>query len=200
MRLPIAWSLVSNCIMLVKSPQSFLFCCLYFFLVFTLFYVCDFLVYWCIIEISTIVFVGIGYRFLKNRFSFFLIFFVIQRLSAFLLLVFFVLGWVYLFTFSFFLKLAMFPFHFWFVGLVQYFPNLVFFMIRTIFKIPRLYILLYYPSLFRLGMVVLGSLINLVAGGALMCRALELRFVLMCSSVSNNSWMLIAALSRVLIL
>ena len=134
---------------MVLLPHSFFFSLIYIILLYVLSYLTDFFYFWVLIEVSTLVFIGIRYSVFKNNFSFLLIFFIIQTISAFFLLIFFIYPYPTLMSFSMFLKLSIFPFHFWFLSLINYFPNFVLFISMTIYKIPPIFILRIFNIRFR---------------------------------------------------
>jgi hypothetical protein len=130
---------------------------------------------------------GVSYSIYKNNFSQLLIFFIIQTIAAFSLLVFFTTSFSLGFTFSFLLKISMFPFYFWYVDLVSMFPNFLFFFSSTVFKLPSILILFYFINIFCLKTLFVSSILTIVAGSALIVFTNDYRFLLLASSISNNS-------------
>lgn len=90
------------------------------------------------------------------------------------------------------LKLSMFPFHFWFLQLVRFFPNFIFFLSRTLFKLPSIFILGLFRECLSISIILGSSIITLLMGGVLMLFSIDLRFLMLCSSVANNSWLVVS--------
>lgn len=182
--------------MVFITPHSFVFFLVYLLLIFIIFCVDRFFLFWSLIEIRTLVFMGISYSFFKNNFSHLLTFFIVQTISAFSILIFYVLGLESAFTLALFLKLSMFPFHFWYLGLISFFPNLIIFISSTFYKIPSMLILYNYFYIFNYNMLRLSVLSTILVGALSMVYTNDLRFLLVRSSVSNNSWFVLSTMSR----
>lgn len=185
--------------MVFITPQSFLFFILY--LLFILFILCvdRFYIFWALLEMRTLVFIGLSYSLFKNNFSQLLTFFIIQTISAFSLLVFYVVGWDLAFTLAVLLKLSIFPFHFWYLNMVTFFPNIVLFISRTFFKIPSIILIYLFFSCLSLNLVFFSIVRTIFLGAFSMIFSNDLRFLLVSSSVANNSWFIISALASVLV-
>ena len=78
--------------MFFLTPQSFIFFSIYVLFIFLILCSDTFFIFWSLIEISTLVFMGMSYSLFKNNFSQLLTFFIIQTISAFSVLVFYVIG------------------------------------------------------------------------------------------------------------
>ena len=185
--------------MIFLTPHTFVFSVLYGMMLFVIFSVQDFFMFWVVIELSTLVFIGISYSCFKNHFSRLLMFFVIQAVSAFMLLIFFIKQSTFMFTLSFLIKMAMFPYHFWYFSLVPFFPNFVLIFSMTLFKIPSVYILRAFFNLLDLKLLFMSSLITVLVGGSIMIFSNDLRFILIGSSVANNSWFVLSQMTRTFI-
>lgn len=170
------------------SPQSFLFTLLYVFLLFIIFCTRNFFIFWIVIELRTLVFIGVCYSLFKNNFSSLLIFFIIQSLSAFSLILFYFIGSSLGFTLSLLLKLSMFPFIYWYLNLLPSFINFMFFFSRTFFKLPSIFIVANFYYLINYFIIFTSAIMTLVLGAIIIINSRDLRFVLICSSVVNNSW------------
>lgn len=170
------------------TPFSFFFSSLYVLLLFFMFSVSNFYFFWLLIEIRTLVFIGIGYSIYKNNFSQLLLFFIIQTIAAFTILVFYLINMPSVISIAFLLKLAMFPFYFWYFDLVYMFPNFLFFFSSTLFKVPSLILLLYFVESFYLNIIIISSVFTIISGSIMIMYANDFRFILLASSVANNSW------------
>lgn len=177
------------------TPQSFIFLRIYTIFIFLMLCSNTFFVFWSFMEIRTLVFIGIRYSLFKNNFSQLLTFFIIQTISAFSVLVFYVIDWSLAFTLSLILKLSMFPFHFWYLNLIPFFPNIVLFLSRTIFKVPSMLLLLFFYSSLRLNSLIISIVLTILVGALAMIFTNDLRFLLIASSVSNNSWFILSLIS-----
>lgn len=185
--------------MFFLTPQSFIFFSIYVLFIFLILCSDTFFIFWSLIEISTLVFMGMSYSLFKNNFSQLLTFFIIQTISAFSVLVFYVIGWNLAFTLSLILKLSMFPFHFWYLNLIPFFPNLVLFLSRTIFKIPSMLLLLFFYSSLDLYSLITSVVLTIFVGAIRIIFRNDLRFLLIASSVANNSWFILSMLASVLL-
>lgn len=176
--------------MFFLSPQSFIFSIFYLLLLFAMFCTRNFFVFWVVIELRTLVFIGISYTAFKNNFSSLLLFFIIQSLSAFSLILFYFIDSNTGFTLSLILKLAMFPFFYWYVNLIPRFNNFMFFLSRTVFKLPSVFIIINFYYSVNMLLLFFSAVLTVILGAVIIINSRDLRFVLICSSVVNNSWFL----------
>lgn len=183
--------------MFFLTPQSFIFFSIYVMFIFLMLCSDTFFLFWSLIEIRTLVFMGIRYSLFKNNFSQLLTFFIIQTISAFSVLVFYVIGWNIAFTLSLILKLSMFPFHFWYLNLIPFFPNIVLFLSRTVFKVPSMLLLLFFYSNLDLVPLIISIVLTIFVGAMAIIFRNDLRFILIASSVANNSWFILSILAGV---
>lgn len=182
--------------MFFLSRYSFFFTCVYFTFVYLIFCLDRFFIFWRVIELRTLVFMGICYSSFKNNFSSLLVFFIIQTISALILLTFFLVSRPFGFTFSILLKLSIFPFYFWYINLLLSFPNTILFFSRTFFKLPSVLILNYFFWIVNLKIITISALLTVLFGAVTMLNTMELRVILTASSVVNNSWFFFAQRCR----
>jgi len=154
-----------------------------------------FFVFWSVIELRTLVFIGISYSSFKNNFSSLLLFFIVQAIAAFSLLVFYCSSHCIGFTLAFLLKLSIFPFYFWYLNIVYSFPNFILFFSSTFFKLPPLILLITFFTLFNLYLLLFAVVFTLLTGGLVIVFSNDLRFIILGSSVANNSWFIVSQLS-----
>lgn len=183
--------------MVFITPQSFIFFIVYILFIFFIMCVDRFFIFWSLMEISTLIFIGIRYALFKNNFSQLLTFFIIQTVSAFSVLVFYIMGWDFAFTFSLLLKLSIFPFHFWYLNLIPHFPNLVLFISRTFFKIPSILIIYFFFDYLNISAFIISLVLTIFIGAISIVFSNDLRFLLIASSVANNSWFSLSIMSGV---
>ena len=160
-----------------------------------MFCVDSFYFFWVLMELRTLVFIGLSYSVFKNNFSSLLRFFIIQTISALLIFIFYCLGVNLGFTLSLVLKLSMFPFYFWYLNLVNYFPNFIFYFTRTFFKIPSILILEFFSLNVNLNVLLTRGVFTILVGGVLIVFRNDLRFIILASSVANNSWFILSQIA-----
>lgn len=173
------------------SPFSFFYLRLYFSLIFLLFCCSNFLFYWLIIEFITLLLVGFCFSIFVSRYSYLIMYFLIQSVSSFSLLLFYILDIHHLFCVFLLLKLSMFPFHRWYINVVYRFPSLPFFLVSTLHKIPSFLI----PSLFSISVrnfFYVSIPVTVLISSLFILSTSDLRFLLVSSSVGNNSWFILS--------
>jgi len=122
----------------------------------------------------------------------FMIFIVIQTLAALSLLVFYLVGVRSILSLALIIKLAMFPFYFWFVNVGGVFSSFYLFLCSTIFKVPSVGLFGAFILRFNLAVFFVSILLTLLIGGILMIGSNSIRFLIVGSSVGNNSWFLLS--------
>lgn len=175
------------------SPFSFLYLSLYFCFMFFLFCCDNFVIFWLIIEVITLLLIGICFSIFTNRYSYLIIYFLIQSISSFSLLILFLADFYYLFLIFFLLKLSMFPFHFWYINVAYRFSAFPLFLVSTFHKIPSFVIL----PLFRIpinSFFYLSLVVTIFISSFYMFSCSDLRILLVSSSVGNNSWFFLSSL------
>ena len=155
--------------------------------------------FWSVIELRTLIFIGLSYSTFKNSFSRLLIFFIIQSYSAFILLVFFCLNIAFGFTLSILLKLSIFPFYFWYLRVIPFFRNFIFLFSRTLFKIPSIYIMYNFSYILNYNFLFLSVLLTIFIGSLTIINRTDMRFILVSSSVVTNSWFVASQLVSLLL-
>ena len=115
----------------------------------------------------------------------------IQTLASFSMLVFYTLDFSYLFYFFLFFKLGIFPFISWYLNVLYRFPSFVLLLSRTLHKLPPLFLfLLVYNSTYS-SFILLSVLLSLIVGGFYMLNVLDLRYLIVVSSMANNGFLLL---------
>lgn len=185
--------------MFFLSPQMFLFFCIYLFFLSFMACVDSFFMFWSIIEFRTLVFIGLSYSAFKNSFSRLLIFFIIQSYSAFIILIFFCINFSFGFTFTILLKLSIFPFYFWYLSVIPLFSNFMFWFSSTFFKIPSIIILYNFFYILNYNVFFISRILTIFFGALAMLSSNDLRFILISSSVVNNSWFFFSQIVRLLV-
>jgi len=119
-------------------------------------------------------------------------YFFTQSLASFLLLLSYVFARPMWLTFAVVLKLGLFPFMLWFFHAVLSFPNSLFLLVATLHKLPVLLILLQFRLPLQFTFLWISFLLTLSLSGVMMVQRLDLRILLVASSVGNNAWLLLA--------
>ena len=185
--------------MFFLSPQMFLFFSIYLFFLLLIACVDSFFMFWSIIEFSTLIFIGLAYSSFKNSFSRLLVFFIIQSYSAFIILVFFCINFSFGFTFTILLKLSIFPFYFWYLSIIPFFPNFMLLFSRTFFKIPSIIIIYNFFYILNYNIFFVSRILTIFFGALAMIGRNDLRFILISSSVVNNSWFFFSQMVRLVV-
>lgn len=178
--------------MIFIIPQTFFFIIVYSLFVIFMFCVDSFFVFWSLIEIRTLVFIGISYSFFKNNFSSLIIFFIIQAVSAFSLLVFYCISSEFMFSLSLFLKLSIFPFFFWYINIAFCFPIFILYFSRTMFKVPAFCLVNTFYYIIDYNLVFFSIILTILVRAFVIIFSNDLRMLLVSSSVVNNSWFFIS--------
>ena len=84
----------------------------------------------------------------------------------------------------------MFPFFYWYVNLIPRFNNFMFFLSRTVFKLPSVFIIINFYYSVNMLLLFFSAVLTVILGAVIIINSRDLRFVLICSSVVNNSWFL----------
>jgi len=169
------------------TPFTFYFLAFYFLSLFSLFSISDFYVFWVVIELAMLFFIGFCYRTFTLGFSSLMLYFLIQTVASFSLFVFYLFDCSSLFVFSLFLKLSMFPFSSWFLSVVYRFTNVSLFLSSRFHKIPPFLILSFFLPSDSLSLLFLSSIFTLFFSGAVILSSVDFRLLLLASSVGNNS-------------
>lgn len=181
------------------TPFTFIFLCVYLLFIFFMLTIQNVYFFWLFIEMSILLFIGLSYTIFSNGFTQLMLYFLIQTLASFSLLVFYIHGLFYLMYFSFFLKLGMFPFISWYLNVLFRFPTFILFLSTTLHKLPPLFLfVLLYNSNYAT-FIFVSVLFSLLVGGFYMINIIDLRYLIIVSSIANNGFMLISLMSGSLI-
>ena len=176
------------------TPYTFFFMCFYFlFLVFMI--TCsNFVIFWVFMEFIMLIFMGISYTLFLNNFSSLILYFLLQTVSSFRILLFYLYPNSLLFSLFVVIKLSMFPFHFWFLNICYRFPNFVLFLSSSFHKVPVFLIIILFKPVFNLSFMMVSTILTVVLSGFIMLSSVDFRSVVVCSSVGNNSWFFLSSL------
>lgn len=177
------------------TPYSFIFFSLYNVFILTLFTVRNFYYYWMLIEIVMLLFIGLSYTLFVSSYSHLMSYFIIQALSSFIILLAYIYDSSVIMTISIFLKLSIFPFFFWYINVMYRFPNFILWLGSTIHKLPVIVLLMNFNIQLELSLLWSSILMTTLIRGLMMITLVDLRMLVVLSSVGNNSWILLGYLS-----
>jgi len=150
----------------------------------------NFVVFWVFMEFMILIFMGISYTLFLNNFSSLMLYFLLQTISSFRILLFYLYPNPLLFSLFISMKLSIFPFHFWFLNICYRFPNFVLFLSSSFHKIPVFLIILLFNPIFNLNFIMVSTVLTVLLSGFMMLSSTDFRAIIVCSSVGNNSWFL----------
>ena len=177
------------------TPYSFLFLSLYFTLLSSLFSVLNFYLFWIIIELCMLLFIGFCFSTFSSGVSSLIIYFLVQTVASFSLFLFYIIRIPFFFSLFLVFKLSMFPFHSWFLSVVYSFSNFGLFLVSSFHKLPSFLLLVYFPSFLSLSVFSLSSIFSLLFSCSLMLFTSDFRILILSSSVGNNSWFFFSSYS-----
>jgi len=180
---------------LLFSPFSFLLSLFYLFLLFSLFSLFSPIFFWLVMELLMLVFIGLSYSVFSNSFSSLVLYFLIQTVASFSVLLSYLYSFSFLLCVSFMLKLSIFPFHFWFLSVVYRFPRFILFLSSSFHKLPIFLFSLNFSLPFSSLCALFSILISVLLSSLFILSAVDFRILILSSSVGNNSWLFIASLS-----
>ena len=178
------------------TPYTFIFFIVYLLFTLSLFIINNFYFYWAVIELLILIFMGIRYTLFFRTYSQLIVYFLIQVVYSFSILIFYVYSIPLFLTISFLIKLAIFPFFFWYITLIYRFPNFVFWLSTTLHKIPPLLMMKIFSLPLTFDVLWFSILLTTFVSGLVIVSLVDLRIVLVLSSVGNNSWLVLSQFSR----
>jgi hypothetical protein len=176
------------------TPYTFFFIFFYFLFLLFMFSCSNFVVFWVFIEFMMLIFMGISYTLFLNNFSSLMLYFLLQTISSFSILLFYLYPIPLMFSLFLTMKLSMFPFHFWFLNICYRFPNFVLYLASSFHKIPIFFILLLFLPPLRITFIIVSTILTVLISGFMILRSIDFRGILVSSSVGNNSWFLIRSI------
>lgn len=183
----------------VFTPYTFLYLSIYFLFLSILLTVSNFYYFWVYIEIIILLFIGIGYSILLSSTSQFITYFLIQSISSFSLLIFYIYSLPSVFTLFLLIKLSIFPFCFWYINITYVFSNFLFWFVRTVHKLPPLLILKMFTLMLNINILWISIILSVLFSAFIILSSLDLRMLLVVSSVGNNSWFILGQILNLFI-
>lgn len=153
----------------------------------------NFFEFWLLLEMCTLLFLGLAFSLLLNRATQLIGYFLVQTLASLLILLILSLGWGRAVgTLAIILKLGLAPLFRWFLSSVSRLPSFIFFLSITTQKMPTLLLIIMFSVHLDLRILVLATALSLIVGGRIMFFSQDLRVLIAASSISNNVWLLLA--------
>jgi formate hydrogenlyase subunit 3/multisubunit Na+/H+ antiporter MnhD subunit len=90
----------------------------------------------------------------------------------------------------------MFPFFSWYINVIYRFTNFPFLLARTLHKLPPLYIFYLFTPLRYFSFIIISCVLTILISGVYILYILDLRYLLIVSSIGNNSWIVIRILNN----
>jgi NADH:ubiquinone oxidoreductase subunit 2 (subunit N) len=90
----------------------------------------------------------------------------------------------------------MFPFFSWYINVLYRFPSFILFLARTFHKLPPLYIFFLVIDKEILLFILLVSIFTILIASVFMLSIYDLRYLLIVSSIGNNSFLLLAVITN----
>ena len=181
---------------LLFTPYSYIFLSFYFLVISVIFSVSNFFLFWLFIEILILLFIGISYTLFTHRYTQLILYFLFQTLGSFFVLVIYIFSIKYLLFFSLFLKLGIFPFFSWYVNVLYRFPSFLLFLARTLHKLPPMYIFFLVYRIEDVRFLFIFSALTILVSSFYIFTIFDLRYLLIVSSIGNNSFILLAVMSN----
>jgi len=178
------------------TPYTFFFLTFYFIFLLFLFSCSNFVIFWVFIEFIILIFIGVSYTLFLNNFSSLILYFLLQTVSSFRILLFYLFPIPLIFSMFVCIKLSIFPFHFWFINICYRFPNFVLFLVSSFHKIPVFLIFLLFQPSFRLSFLIVSSILTMLISGVIILSSVDFRAIIVSSSIGNNSWFLLSSFSN----
>lgn len=146
-----------------------------------------------------LLFIGLSYTLFVSSYSQLIVYFLIQALSSFLILIFYIYSFTSLLTIAFLMKLSIFPFFMWYINLIYRFPNFVFWLARTLHKVPAMLIIHLFSLQLDMNLLWFSIIATTFIRGLIILTVLDFRMVLVLSSIGNNSWFLLSQIANIFV-
>lgn len=162
---------------------------------FSLMQVSNFYYYWAVIEIIILLFMGLRYSVIISSYSQLILYFLIQTIASFLILVFYLYDFSVLLTSAFTLKFSMFPFFMWYINVIYRLPNFIFWLASTFHKVPPIIMIKIFGLNLNYRLLWVSIIFTTLLIGFIMLSVYDFRILLVLSSIGNNSWILLSQIT-----
>jgi len=143
-------------------------------------------------ELVSLLFISISFSQFRSNFSSLMVYFLIQALASLSIVVFWAFSSPFFLSLFLFLKLSSFPFHSWYLSVCYSFPNVCLLFASTLQKLPPFLLLSTDTQSYSTTMFFFCSIATVWLLGSSMLASSDMRYLLILSSVANNSWLLLA--------
>jgi len=144
-----------------------------------------------------LLYLGLRFTIFRNSYRQLIVFFIVQTLSSFLLFLSFIYSSSFFITSSIIIKLALFPFIFWFINVMYRFPRFIFWLRSTLHKVPIIYIIFLFYLPINTTLLWVSMTFSILFCGLIILTVRDLRMILIISSISNNVWFILSQYSSI---
>ncbi len=178
------------------TPYTHIFLALYYIVIRQITFTNSFFMYWIIIEVLILLFIGFSYTLFFNGYTQLILYFLFQTLGSFRIIVAYLFRIKYFILFSIFLKLGIFPFYSWYINVLYRFPNPRILLASTWHKLPPVFI--FYIVLDRsvIRFVFIFLTLTVLVSAVFMMSIYDMRYLIIVSSIGNNSFLLLALITQ----
>lgn len=139
-------------------------------------------------------FIGVCFRIITFGFIDLILYFIIQTIASLNIFVFYTLSLERFFLISLLFKLSIFPFLFWYLPVFKKLPNFVFYIASSFHKLPTFIMVNKFIYIYNINIISLSITLTLLLSGVLIFSINNARFIIIMSSVGNNSWLFLASM------
>lgn len=174
------------------TPYTHLFLALYYITIRQIVYTNSFFIYWIIIEVLILLFIGFSYTIFSNSYTQLILYFLFQTLGSFRIIVAYLFNLKYFIIFSIFFKLGMFPFYSWYINVLYRFPNPRILLASTWHKLPPLFIFSIIYDRRILSYIFIFLTLTVLVRAVFIISIYDIRYLVIVSSIGNNSFLVLA--------
>jgi NADH:ubiquinone oxidoreductase subunit 2 (subunit N) len=178
------------------TPYTYLFLSLYFIVILFIVSINNFFMFWLLIEIVILLFIGVSYTVFIHSYTQLILYFLFQTLASFSILVFYIFSYKYLLFVGLFFKLGIFPFFSWYINVLYRFPSFILFLSSTLHKLPPIYIFYMILEYQYINYIMWFCILTVLISSVYMLYVKDLRYLIIVSSVGNNAFLLLAMLTN----
>ena len=185
--------------LLFFTPYTYLFLSFYFLVIFNMFSINSFYIFWLFMEILILLFIGVAYTVFTHSYTQLMLYFLFQTIGSFSILVIYLFSFKTLLFFRLFFKLGIFPFFSWYINVLYRFPSSLLFLARTFHKLPPIYIFYLIIDIESLSLLLIVISLTVLVSSVYMLNIYDLRYLIIVSSIGNNSFLLLAVIRNSLL-
>lgn len=133
-----------------------------------------------------LIFIGLSYSIMRHSLSTLIVYFLVQSVASLVILIRYLSGTEPLFRAALLLKIAAFPFSFWFVYATSRLPVFIFFLVCTTQKLPPILLLSSFNMQVVPSFLWTSCIFRVLLSGAFILIRQDLRILLAASSIGTN--------------